>query len=54
MQQFNTEKVKNNMFYYCESLTSIDLTKFNTEKVIYIGGMFFQFHSFNIIDLKLK
>ena len=29
------------MFYECKSLTSIDLSNFNTEKVEYMAGMFY-------------
>ncbi len=41
-EYLNTSEVTNmgSMFYYCSSLTSLDLSGFNTEKVTDMGGMF--------------
>ena len=51
IEYLNTAKVTNmeSMFDYCESLKSLDLTKFNTEKVTNMQGMFLLCHALTII-----
>ena len=43
LEYLNTEKVTDvqKMFYYCNKLSSLDLSNFNTEKVTNMSGMFF-------------
>ena len=51
IEYLNTAKVTNmeSMFDYCESLKSLDLTKFNTEKVTNMQGMFLLCHALTTI-----
>ena len=35
------------MFFACESLVSIDLSKFDTSKVTYMGDLFSNIHKFS-------
>ena len=51
-----TVKVKNmtnaeGMFYYCENLTSVDFSVFDTSKITDMGGMFFGCSSLSTLDL---
>jgi surface protein len=39
------------MFWYCESLTNIDLSNFNTQNVTNMMGMFYECKSLTNIDL---
>ena len=39
------------MFYNCKHLTSLDLTHFNTSKVIYMFDMFYNCNELNSLDL---
>ena len=50
---FDTSQVTNMhaMFYYCESLTSLDLSNFDTSKVTDIGFMFTSCKSLTSLDL---
>ncbi len=50
---FNTANVTNmrNMFYYCSSLTSLDLSKLNTSNVTDMLGMFYECSSLISLDL---
>ncbi|MCI5983829.1 MAG: BspA family leucine-rich repeat surface protein [Firmicutes bacterium] len=50
---FNTSKVidMNWMFYYCSSLTSLDLSSFNTSNVTDMSGMFYVCSSLTSLDL---
>ena len=51
IEYLNTAKVTNmeSMFDYCESLKSLDLTKFNTEKVTNMQDMFLLCHALTTI-----
>ena len=50
---FNTSNVTNmgHMFYYCESLTSLDLSNFNTSNVTNMSHMFEYCHNLTSLDL---
>ena len=50
---FNTENVTDMslMFYYCNSLTSLDLSRFNTSNVRSMSGMFYVCSSLTSLDL---
>ena len=41
----------NSMFYNCNSLSSLDLSNFNTQNVTYMGFMFYGCNSLSSIDL---
>ena len=51
IEYLNTENVTDmsNMFYECESLTSLDLTKFNTNQVTNMNGMFYSCNNLTTI-----
>ena len=53
LSNYNTSKVTkmNNMFYYCENLTSLDLRKFNTSNVTSMSSMFNRCSSLTSLDL---
>ena len=40
-----------NMFYRCSSLTSLDVSNFNTSNVTYISSMFFRCSSLTSLDV---
>ena len=56
LEYLNTEKVTNMryMFYYCSSLTSLDVTHFNTAKVTDMGYMFYNCSSLTTIYASSK
>ena len=53
IEYLNTSNVTNMtaMFYYCRSLTSLDLSDFNTEKVTNMFAMFMECSSLTSLDL---
>jgi surface protein len=52
-EYLNTEQVTNmsDMFYGCESLTSLDLSNFKTDNVTNMSGMFYDCNSLTNLDL---
>ena len=53
IEYLNTSEVTNMayMFSYCESLTSLDLSSFDTRNVMYMEGMFYECSSLTSLDL---
>ena len=53
LEYLNTEKVTdmNRMFYYCSSLTSLDVTHFNTANVTDMSFMFYSCSSLTSLDV---
>ena len=53
MKYLNTEKVTNMslMFYWCNALTSLDLSSFNTSQVTDMNSMFYHCYSLNSLNV---